>query len=454
MKYIFYSLGTILSYQKLWESYPSLQIPKYKNMEEVRKIQTEIRRHPPLVFAGEIRNLRQQLCEVSEGKAFIFQGGPCAEQFMIQEEGVWTNEVRNLFTTIVQTSLILSYGLEKKIIRIGRIAGQYAKPRSEEFEQDGKTYTYRGDIIHSKDINEREPNPNRMLQTYYESLCTLNILRSLSKSGDLNLNRLDEWLDPFINENPYYSSMDFDQLFRKWLLFVENCGLPLHFFQEPEFFISHEALLLYYEDALTRREISSNKVYNCGAHTVWLGERTRYSEAHIEYLSMIENPIGIKIGPHFNSQDIVQLVQRLNPNKEKGKIMIIVRMGPIYIQRQLPLLFQCLKDEPVLYLSDPCHANTIVMEGKKTRLYSTIQEELLQFFYSCHEHQIIPGGVHIEMSGDYVTECIGQNVTLSSLSHRYLTTVDPRLNRYQTFELAFFLSSLSNKISPFVRKKK
>jgi len=436
-----------------WESLPSLQIPSYPNMDHVRQIQTQIRQHPPLVFAGEIRTLKQQLSEVHDGKSFIFQGGPCAEEFGGGEmRGLsWTDEIRNLFTTMVQCSLLLSYGMEKKIIRIGRMAGQYAKPRSEMVENDGTTLTYRGDIIHGKEITNRDPDPRRMFQAYQESVCTLNVLRSLSKSGDLDLNRLDQWLDPFVHEIGYYQHMDFDRLFRKWFVFLENCGLPLSSFREPEFFISHEALLLYYEDALTRTETSTQKVYNCGAHTVWLGERTRHSEAHLRYLSTIENPIGIKVGPHSDPNEIRNIVRRLNPQKEKGKIMIITRMGPDKISHQLPPLFQALKQEPVLFMSDPCHANTIMMDGKKTRLCSTIQEELLQFFFCCHEHQKIPAGVHIEMSGDLVTECIGQNVTASSLHTKYLTTVDPRMNRYQSLELAFFISSLSNKIAPTIR---
>ena len=451
---VFFKSAVAFQFPSPWESYGSLQIPVYKDMETLRNIQTKIRQSPPLVFAGEIRNLRNQLCEVHDGKAFIFQGGPCAEEFGggIDRGLSWTDEIRNLFTTMVQCSLLLSYGMEKKIIRIGRMAGQYAKPRSEIYEPDGKTLTYRGDIVHGKDIRDREPDPTRLLQAYHESLCTLNVLRSLSKSGDLDLNRLDQWLDPFVHEIGYYQHMDFDRLFRKWFVFLENCGLPLYSFREPEFFISHEALLLYYEDALTRKEISTQNTYNCGAHTVWLGERTRHSEAHLQYLSQIENPIGIKVGEMRDVNEIKRIVQVLNPNKEKGKIMIITRMGPNKITHQLPLLFKALKDEPILYMSDPCHANTIIIDGIKTRLCSTIQEELLQFFYCCLEHNIIPAGVHIEMSGDLVTECIGQNVTASSLHSRYLTTVDPRMNRYQALELAFFISSLSNKISPMIRR--
>lgn len=433
-----------------WSTQSSLQIPTYPDPLHLEKIKDQLKTKPPLVFAGEIRNLREQLTEVQKGEAFLFQGGPCAETFLQCE----VNEIKRLFSLMIQTSLILGYGLEKKIVRIGRLGGQYAKPRSQPFEQDGTTLTFRGDIIHS--LEDRSPKPERMLEAFYHSLATLNCVRSFAKSGDLDISSLEDW----ISSTPYGSNQkQFVENIRKSVSMMKNMGLipeksPM--IREPDFFLSHEGLLLHYEEAMTRCEESSGDYYNCGAHTIWLGERTRNSQAHLEYLRGIENPIGIKIGPDCTPQEMLQTIQHLNPTNEWGKIMLIFRMGKDHIRESLPSLLEILSDSElkVALLCDPCHANTFQINGYKTRLLKDMMQEISFFFSICADKNLYAGGVHLEISGSPVTECIGDSIQSADLASNYQTTVDPRLNNEQTLATAFFIASIGNTVTRNMLKEK
>jgi len=425
-----------------WYQYPSLQMPSYDNFEKLHQVKQNLRQKNPLVFAGEIRTLKEQLKLAEEGKQFIFQAGPCMEE--IQDQQI--QQIKNLFTLMIQSSLIISFGLEKRVIRIGRIAGQYAKPRSEMYETDGQL-TYRGDIIHS--LENRYPDPSKMLEAYYHSVSTLNAIRSFAKSGDLDLQNINQWIYP-LTEYQYYPYKHFQESVRKSVQFIRNCGIyDYHaLFREPDFYTSHEALLLHYEEAMTRQDSVTQKYYNCGAHTVWLGERTRESKAHIEYLRGIENPIGIKIGPNVNSEKLRSLIEILNPNNESGKIMLIFRLGSEKIYPVLTKIIDEIQSHQlnVLYMCDPCHANTKKIKGKKTRFLFMIQDEVLKFFEICQSKHIIPSGVHLEISGDNVTECIGLNVNHNDLELNYQSLVDPRLNALQTLDMAFYISSIQSKL--------
>jgi len=421
----------------VWKSYPSLQIPNYPNIENLDKVKTELMRCPPLVFAGEIRNLKNDLKEVAKGNAFIFQAGPCAESF--EQNNV--EEIKKLFTIIIQSSLIISFGLEKKVIRIGRVAGQYAKPRSEPLEKDNQTLTYRGDIFH--DYDTRVLEPERLKTAYFHSMSTLNALRSFSKSGDLALEKIPKWIPP-LSCGDRHKYQDFIENLQKSIQFVKNSG-GIFQSKEPEFYISHEGLLLHYEEVMTRKEQKTGKWYNCGAHTIWLGERTRASEAHLEYLSGIENPLGIKVSHKTNLDELVTICKKLNPSNESGKITIVSRMGTDNIETFLPKLVQSLKNANIefILICDPCHGNTKSIGGYKTRYLETIISEITQFFAICKQENIIPGGVHLEISGNSLTECIGQNVNAENLDKNYQTKVDPRLNNFQTLETAFHIASLN-----------
>jgi 3-deoxy-7-phosphoheptulonate synthase len=422
-----------------WKSYPSLQIPQYPDIIHLENTKTELKRKFPLVFAGEVRKLRNELSQVRDKKAFIFQAGSCAETF----DEMNVNEVKDFFQLMIQISIILGYGLDKKIIRIGRISGQFAKPRSSMFEKDNATLTFRGDIMHS--IQDRSLDPERMIIAYQKSLEKLNSLRSFSKSGDLDLNDIEHWMTPW--ENQKYNNLIED--IKKSVDFAKNCGLEDKFLKEPDFFISHEALLLHYEECLTKKEGKSQKYYNCGAHTVWLGERTRDSPAHLEYLSGIENPIGIKIGPTTNVRELIKVCQKLNPNRETDKIMMISRMGVHQINTYLPSIIKELrnKDIPFLLLCDPCHGNTQSINTFKTRYLKDIIMEINQYFNICSQMDVYPAGIHMEISSQPVTECIGQNVTLSTLSKNYKSVVDPRLNNLQSLETALYVSNVNNYIN-------
>ena len=426
-----------------WMRYPVKQIPEYPEKGRLEQVKDEIKKRPPLVFAGEIRRLKEELVEVEEGKGFILQAGPCAETFEYEK----IEKMRDFFTFMTQLSLILQFHLEKKIVRIGRIGGQFAKPRSQMYEKDNRTLTYRGDIIH--DIKNRTVDADRMMTAHSHSLSVLNTLRSFLRSGELDLQRIEDW------KCPPFSSEVFKRVIsniKKCNIFMNDNRMSQVYFREPEFYVSHEALLLHYEEATTKREKKTGMYYNCGAHTVWLGERTRESEGHVEYLSGIENPIGIKVGPSTNMTYLCELIERLNPKREKGKIMLIFRMGSHNIRDVFPSQLERLKQSNLSFmiLTDPCHGNTLSVKCNpniKTRRMDDIFKEIKLFIDICLEHGKVPSGIHLEVTHEPVTECIGQNVTVWTLQDNYKSLVDPRLNGLQTMELIFYISSVLEEIS-------
>lgn len=414
-----------------WMKYPVKQIPEYPDKIELEKVKDEAKKRPPLVFAGEIRKLKEELVKAEEGEAFILQAGPCAETIDFEK----MENIRDFFTLMTELSLVLQFGLEKKVIKIGRIGGQFAKPRSQMYEKDNQTLTYRGDIIH--DINNRTIDATRIMKAYEYSLSILNSLRSFLRSGELDLDKIQEWKFPESVKNNYIIKNTI-----RCIKYMINEGL-IHV-REPELYISHEALLLHYEECTTKQEKNTGLYYNCGAHTVWLGERTRESEGHIEFLSGIENPIGIKVGPTTDINKLCELIQYLNPKNEKGKIMLIFRMGVQNIRQILPEKLEMLKksNQSFMLLTDPCHGNTLSMKCNnniKTRKLKDIKKELKDFFEICKEKNMIVSGVHLEITHEPVTECIGNNVTIWTLAENYKSLVDPRLNNVQSMELMFHI---------------
>jgi 3-deoxy-7-phosphoheptulonate synthase len=447
MRYLFLFLASSFAWSPdSWKTIPTTtrisQIPVYKNQTHCDLVLNELRTRPPLVFAGEIRRLRRDIAMAHRGEAFVLQAGPCAESIRTESS---VNEIKNLYSLIVKMSIILSYGLEKKIVRIGRVAGQYAKPRSQMLENDNSTLTFRGDILHS--LTDREPDPERLREAYVHSVSTLNTIRSFAKSGDLDLQNIEQWMSPISVQHEYFRYRNMEQIIRRSLLFVQNCGVTEDsIFREPEFSISHECLLLPYEECFVRREDSTGLWYHCGAHTVWLGERTRnLTGVHVEFLRGIENPIGIKVGPSTDPDDLLSICRRLNPKNSDDKIMLIARMGNDMIIHRLPPIMKAVRDsgQNVVWIVDPCHGNTRQIEDSKTRFLSDILNEILKFFEVCRQEGCVPGGLHLELSGErHITECVGQNITKHVLKDRYESLIDPRLNYFQSLETAFFVTEL------------
>lgn len=433
-----------------WRKFKAAQQPTYKDLELLSKVEKELSSLPPLIFAGEVRSLKAKLAQAGQGQAFLLQAGDCAESF--SNNGA--SNIKNMFKTILQMSIVLCYSSGLPVIKIGRIAGQFAKPRSSDFEElDGKSLpSYRGDIINSFEFEEkaRIANPKRMLQAYYQSAATLNLLRAFSNGGFADLNQIHKLNLEFLNNNELKNRYD-DLMHNlsKALEFMKAYGIdatssPL--IAKTEFYTSHEALLLNYEEALARKDSLSNELYSCSAHMLWLGERTRQLDgAHVEFLRGIKNPIGIKISDKAKSSEILKLYDKLNPSNEEGKINIIFRIGSDKIANFLPKILRDLKKEGknFIYSSDPMHANTIKSSNNyKTREFDKIIKELKLFLAICKSEKVHAGGVHLEMTGDNVTECIGGafNLQESDLFHKYETQCDPRLNAKQAIELAFLIA--------------
>ncbi len=433
-----------------WRKCPIVQVPNYLDAEALKQAEDKLAEVPPLVFAGEVRQLKKHLAKVAEGKAFILQGGDCAEAFEDNKPDV----IRDTFKLFLQMAVTLTWGAKMPIVKIGRMAGQYAKPRSSDTEViDGiELPSYRGDIINGFEATNvaRQPDPNRMVDAYYKAAATLNLLRAFSQGGFANLEKVHSWNLDFIKD-PATSSRfaHISSRLDETLSFMRACGIHPNSVQqlkETDFYVSHEALLLPYEESLTRRDSLTNDWYNTSAHMVWIGERTRQLDhAHIEYCSGIANPVGMKVGPSLEGDELLQLVDKLNPTNEAGKIVLITRMGADKLKTQLPHLIQVLqqKGRHVVWTCDPMHANTFKSStGYKTRSFDKILEEVQAFFdvhNQCGSHA---GGVHFEMTGMDVTECIGgsHDVTEEDLHSRYHTACDPRLNARQSLELAFLLA--------------
>ncbi|EPV1928990.1 3-deoxy-7-phosphoheptulonate synthase class II [Campylobacter jejuni] len=437
-----------------WKNYPIKQQPIYPDQEEMNRVLARLEKLPPLVFAGEVRNLQKSLARVCKKEAFLLQGGDCAESF----ENFGAVNIRDMFKILLQMAIVLTFAGGCPVVKIGRIAGQFAKPRSSDFEElNGISLpSYRGDIINGFEFSEqaRIPDPHRMLEAYYQSATTLNLLRGFAKGGLADLHEVHRWNLGFLKKSKLHKQYtDISEKISQALAFMEACGINTSntpSLREVSVYTSHEALLLPYEEALTRVDSLSGEIYDCSAHMLWIGERTRaLDEAHVHFLSGVKNPLGVKIGPSASADDIIALANVLNPNNEEGRLNIIIRMGADKIINNLPKIFSKLKSEGLnlVYSIDPMHGNTVKAGNFKTREFDKIMQEVRSFFEIAISEGVYPGGVHLEMTGKDVTECTGgaSNVTAQSLEDRYETQCDPRLNADQALELAFLIADLVKK---------
>ncbi len=433
-----------------WRSKPILQQPHYNNQAELSDVESKLASYPPLVFAEETRQLYKQLGEVSQGKGFLLQGGDCAESF----DEFNAPKIRDTFKVILQMAIVLTFAGRCPVTKVARMAGQYAKPRSSDFETiNGESLpSYRGDIINSFEFTPeaREPDPKRLLDAYHRSAATLNLLRAFAQGGLADLHQVNRWNMAFLENNPLKEKyQDIAKRIEDTLSFMDVIGInsgntgALH---ETNLFTSHEALLLNYEQALTRIDTLTGKPYNCSAHMVWIGERTRQLDhAHIEFFRGINNPVGVKIGPSMQGDELISLIDALNPENDPGRLTFITRMGADVLSDKLPALLRRVKQEGrnVVWSSDPMHGNTIkASSGYKTRNFDAILKEIKQFFEAHRSEGTHAGGIHLEMTGQHVTECTGGAYKISDddLAEAYKTQCDPRLNADQVLEMAFLVS--------------
>ena len=435
-----------------WRELPIQQQPKYPDQEILKSVEGQLKTAPPLVFAEETRSLFKQLEDVCEGRAFLLQGGDCAESFSDFNAA----NIRDTFKTILQMAVVLTYGGKCPVVKIARMAGQYAKPRSADLETiDGVSLpSYRGDIVNSFEFTEeaRIPDPQRLMKAYHNSAATLNLLRAFAQGGLADLHQVNRWNMGFVAANPQKER--FQQLADKIqdaLEFMEVCGINSTIapsLKETDLYTSHEALLLGYEEALTRRDHLSGDWYDCSAHFVWIGERTRQLDhAHIEFFKGIKNPIGVKVGPGMDPDDLIRLIDAVNPDNIPGRLTLITRMGADVLPEKLPALVRRVQQEgrKVIWSSDPMHGNTEkATSGYKTRSFDNIMREISQFFAVHKSEGSYAGGVHLEMTGQHVTECTGGAYGLSDddLAQRYKTQCDPRLNADQVLEVGFLVADL------------
>jgi len=434
-----------------WRDFPIKQQPTYADQEKLKKVEKELGSYPPLIFAGEALNLKNQLADVVNGKAFLLQGGDCAESFASFD----ANNIKNLFKVMMQMSVVLTFSGGCPVVKVGRVAGQFAKPRSSDFEEiNGISLpSYRGDIINDIDFNEksRAAKPKKLLKAYNQSAATMNLLRAFSRGGMADLNQVHLWNTDFVNDNTLGEKYDeVSSKITEALNFMKACGITSETtpnLAQTNLFTSHEALLLNYEQALTRKDSITGDWYNCAAHMLWIGDRTRdLKDAHIEYFRGIKNPIGCKVGPSMKEDELIQLIDTLNPENEAGRLNLIVRMGANKVGDFYPKLLERVKREGknVLWSCDPMHGNTIKADnGYKTRDFEAILSEVKQFFQIHKAEGTYAGGIHLEMTGQDVTECTGSassGVTTEGLASRYHTQCDPRLNADQALELSFMIA--------------
>ena len=434
-----------------WRAKPIHQVPTYPDQAKLLEVEENLRNFPPLVFAGEARRLRTALAEVAEGRAFLLQGGDCAESFVEFR----ANNIRDTFRALLQMAVVLTYGAAMPVVKVGRMAGQFAKPRSADTETiDGVTLpSYRGDNINGIDFTPeaRIPDPERMVRAYNQSAATLNLLRAFAQGGYADLHKVHQWtLSCVAGSLQGARYQDLCARLDETLAFMGACGLTSETtpqLRETDFFTSHEALLLPYEEALTRVDSTTGQWYDCSAHMLWIGERTRQLDAgHVEFLRGVRNPLGFKAGPGMTPDELLGLIDQLNPTNEAGRITIITRMGAEKIEKALPPLIRAVKREgrSVVWACDPMHANTVkASSGIKTRLFDSILAEVRAFFAVHKAEGSHAGGVHFEMTGQDVTECVGGGmtaVTEARLGDRYHTHCDPRLNATQALELAFLIA--------------
>ncbi|OFA30889.1 3-deoxy-7-phosphoheptulonate synthase [Glaciecola punicea] len=433
-----------------WRNKPILQQPNYQDKALVKDVEQKLASYPPLVFAEETRQLYKQLGDVSQGKGFLLQGGDCAESF----DDFNAPKIRDTFKVILQMAIVLTFAGRCPVTKVARMAGQYAKPRSTDTEviNGVELPSYRGDIINGMAFTAqaREPDPNRLLDAYFRSASTLNLLRAFAQGGLADLHQVNRWNMAFLENNPLKERyQDIADRIQDTLSFMDVIGInkesnaALH---ETSLYTSHEALLLNYEQALTRIDTLTGKPYNCSAHMLWIGERTRQLDhAHVEFFSGINNPIGVKIGTTMQEDELIKLIDALNPNNIPGRLTLITRMGAGMLGKNLPRLLRRVKQEGrhVVWSSDPMHGNTIkASSGYKTRNFDAILSEIKQFFDAHKAEGTHAGGIHLEMTGQHVTECTGGAYQISDadLAQAYKTQCDPRLNADQVLEMAFLVA--------------
>ena len=434
-----------------WKNFTALQQPNWPDNKAVETVLQDLSRLPPLVFAGEIRSLKQMLAKAVTGDAFLLQGGDCSEAF----SQITAPTIRESLKVLLQMAVVLTYAGQKPVIKVGRIAGQFAKPRSADTEvKDGiELPSYRGDMVNKAEFTAeaRIPDPQNMMRGYNMAASTLNLLRAFTRGGFGSLQRVQAWNQEFVAQSPMgrsYARMakQIDQAIK----FMETIGISTENPQitQTQMFTSHEALLLGYEEALTRIDSTTGDWYDCSAHMLWIGERTRQIDgAHVEFLRGVLNPIGVKIGPQYEMDDVKRLVETLNPTNEAGRLTLITRLGLKNVENNLPPLLREMKREGynIVWSCDPMHANTYTADtGLKTRNFNDILSEITCFFEAHWSEGTIPGGVHFEMTGENVTECTGgaRNIGDAELVTNYQTTCDPRLNAEQSLEVAFQIADM------------
>jgi len=434
-----------------WRDFPIKQQPAYEDLKKLKKIEKELASYPPLIFAEEARRLKSQLADVANGNAFLLQGGDCAESFKAFD----ANNIKSLFKVMMQMAVVMTFSGGKPVVKVGRIAGQFAKPRSSDFEMvDGVEFpSYRGDIVNdiAADIKARTPNPKKLLKAYNQSAATLNLLRAFARGGMADLHKVHSWNLNYMNDNALGEKYEeLASRISETLNFMESCGLNSQNtpqLAQTTLFTSHEALLLNYEEALTRMDSLTGDWYDCSAHMLWIGDRTRaLDEAHIEFMKGIKNPIGCKVGPTMKEDELIELIDTLNSENEAGRLNLIVRMGADKIADHFPKLLERVEREgkKIVWSSDPMHGNVEkTSTGYKTRDFANILSEVKQFFQIHKAQGSTAGGIHLEMTGQDVTECTGSSssaITVDGLSSRYHTQCDPRLNADQSLELAFMIA--------------
>jgi 3-deoxy-7-phosphoheptulonate synthase len=429
-----------------WRTLPIKQQPQWPDAVAVQAASDEIATLPPLIFAGEADVLRERLAAAAAGRAFLLQGGDCAETFA----GATADAIRNRVKTILQMAVVLTYGASTPVIKMGRMAGQFAKPRSSDTETRGEVTlpAYRGDIVNGYDFTpeSREADPRRLVQGYHTSASTLNLVRAFTQGGFADLREVHRWNQGFARNpaNARYEMLarDIDRAIK----FMEAAGADFDELKRVEFYTSHEALLMDYERPMTRIDSRNGTPINTSAHFLWIGERTRDLDgAHVDYLSRVRNPIGVKLGPTTKIDDMLRLIDKLDPNREPGRLTFITRMGAGKVRDALPPLLEAIKghDATPLWVTDPMHGNGLTTpNGYKTRRFDDVVDEVKGFFESHRAVGTYPGGIHIELTGDDVTECLGgsEHIDEDDLATRYESLCDPRLNHMQSLELAFLVA--------------
>jgi 3-deoxy-7-phosphoheptulonate synthase len=435
-----------------WRALPVAQQPEWPSAERAEAVRERLSKFPPLVFAGEARALRASLAKVAEGRAFVLQAGDCAESF----HDFTAISIREKLKILLQMAAVMTYGATLPVVKIGRIAGQFVKPRSNATEEVGgvEIPSFRGHMVHDDEptLEARIPDPNRMLDGYHQAAATLNLVRAFTKGGFADLNQVHMWNQEFVATSPEGRRYEvIASEIERALRFMEACGFDLRDapqLHEVDVWTSHEGLLLDYEESLTRRDSLTGDWYDCSAHMLWIGERTRsLDEAHVAFFAGVHNPIGVKLGPGAKAEDVLALCERLNPNRAPGRLTLIARMGAEQVFELLPPLLRAVRDaeHPVVWISDPMHANLRrTSSGRKTRHLEDVLGEIEGFFAACRRERVWPGGVHLEFTGEDVTECLGgsEEVFEEQLDARYMTLCDPRLNARQSLDLAFRVAEL------------